>query len=597
MFWKRFLPALLCLPLVVVACLMSAALAVGSTSVREIPGDLDGDSELSAYDLTLYLQYLAGDATLTDRALARADLNGDGKQDESDVELLRQYLSGTEVNGMETANTKRVAYLPLDNRPVNKDRAIYLAQSVGIELVMPEETLYRTALDNMESNPDGSTIGNREALLAWMKEVDETCDAFVLSVDQALSGGLVGSRWLQNTDLSLENEIIDEIAFLCENNTVILFDTVMRLASTVNYAGLDEDTYNALRGYGEIARRPLTGNELTVENIVAGYRCDENGREIPFSRGEEVLRHYLASRERKLRLTDTLLDKVKDRVEFLYIGVDDSSPQVTIQTNEINYLTAKLGGRGVLSAATDELGLCCITRMATLLYGSPQVHLTYFGDGKDLPADGFDIGTLGSVLDTHFACLNVEETSDTKDALQIFVLTKNNSPSDRQSLLQQMKDNLTNGVPTVFIDASTDAGAFAPTLLNGDVPIGMLFGYSCWNTVANSVGIALSQGVSRYAYLRNVPESTAEANEGFLKSMTFGYIKDISYKLFHPNINGIEQESYTCSVPLVLRRLNGSGIVTSLSPYAESGHAKVKVSNFRYPWNRTFEMTFDIQVG
>ncbi len=594
---KRILTALLCLPLLAVVCLMSVSLAVGSTSSREMPGDLDGDGALSAYDLTLYLRYLAGQTSLSDRALARADLNGDGERDEKDVELLQQYLSGTEVNGMETVNTKRVAYLPLDNRPVNKDRAIYLAQSIGIELVLPEETLYRTALDTMEPNPDGSTIGNREALLEWMKEADKTCDAFVLSVDQALSGGLVGSRWLQNTDLSLENEIIDEIAYLCAHNTVILFDTVMRLASTSGYQGLDLDTYYALRGYGEVARRSLSGSALTVENIVAGYRYDANGREIPFSRGEEILRHYLASRERKLRLADRLLDKVSGSAEFLYIGVDDSSPQKTIQTNEIAYLTAKLGDKGVLSAATDELGLCCLTRMATLLYGSPKVHLTYFGDGKDLPADGFDIGTLDEMLETHLVCLNVEKTDDTKDALQVLVLTRNNSSSDRQSLLNRLKGNLSNGVPTMLIDASTDAGVFARTLLNGEVPLGKLLGYSSWNTVANATGIALSQGISRCAYLMNVPESTAEANEGFLKSVTFGYIKDISYKLFHTDINGIERDDYTCSVPQVLRVLNGSGIVTSLSPYAESGHAEVTVSNFRYPWNRTFEMTFDIQVG
>ncbi len=594
---KRFLPALLCLPLLAVVCLMSVSLAVGSTSSREMPGDLDGDGALSAYDLTLYLQYLAGETSLSDRALARADLNGDGERNEKDAELLQQYLSGTEVNGMETANTKRVAYLPLDNRPVNKDRAVYLSQSVGIELVLPEETLYRTALDTMEPNPDGSTIGNREALLEWMKEADETCDAFVLSVDQALSGGLVGSRWLQNTDLSLENEIIDEIAYLCVHNTVILFDTVMRLASTSGYQGLDLDTYNALRGYGAVARRSLSGDELTVENIVAGYRYDANGREIPFSRGEEILRHYLTSRERKLRLADRLLDKVLGDAEFLYIGVDDSSPQKTIQTNEIDYLTAKLGDKGVLSAATDELGLCCLTRMATLLYGAPKVHLTYFGGGKDLPADEFDIGTLDDMLETHLVCLNVEKTDDTKDALQVLVLTRNNSSSDRQSLLNRIKSNLSNGVPTMLIDASTDAGVFARTLLDGEVPIGKLLGYSCWNTVANATGIALSQGISRCAYLQSVPESTAEANEGFLKSMTFGYIKDVSYKLFHANIDGIEREGYPCSVPQVLRVLNGSGIVTSFSPYAERGHAEVTVSNFRYPWNRTFEMTFDIQVG
>lgn len=598
MFLKRFLPVLLCLPLIVIACLMSAALALGSDpspveTFEGLRGDLDGDGVLSAYDLTLYMQYLSGVSSLSAGSLALADINGDGKQDETDMLLLQQYLSGASVGV-----GKRVAYIPLDNRPVNLERVVYLAQSMEIELVMPEEHLYRTALDNMEPNPDGSTLGNRKALLEWLREADKTCDAFVISLDQMLSGGLVGSRWLDNTDLTFEYEVIDEIAKLCENNTVILFDTVMRLASTVDYQRLGIDEYNALREYGRQARKQLTGKKLTVENILAGYRYDENGRKIPFSKGDATLNRYLASRERKLRLADYLLRNAGDKMESLYLGVDDSSPEVTIQTNEINYLTGLLGEKGVLSAGTDELGLCSLTRMATLLYGSPQLHVSYYGPGKNMPADSYDIETLEQMIDTHLTFLNVQETDDTKNVLQVLILTRGSTRNDRQSLLTQMQKNLNGGIPTMLIDASQQASELSTMLFNNsDLPIGELLGYSSWNTAGNAVGIALSMGISRYTYLSFVSESAPTANEGFLRSMAFGYIKDISYKQFHPYIDGFASESYTCSVPLVLRRLNASKIVTSLSPYTKSTHAEVKASNFRYPWNRTFEMTFDIEVG
>ena len=41
----------------------------------------------------------------------------------------------------------RVAYVPLDDRPVNTDRVEYLAGSLGYELVMPDAEAYRTRLD------------------------------------------------------------------------------------------------------------------------------------------------------------------------------------------------------------------------------------------------------------------------------------------------------------------------------------------------------------------------------------------------------------------------------------------------------------------
>ena len=598
MFIKRFLPVFLCLPLLVVACLMSVALNIGSGSssaptFKGLLGDLDGDGALTAYDLTLYLQYLSGSASLSEDALALADMNGDGKTDEADASLLQEYLSGGEVSvGL------RVAYVPLDNRPVNLDRAVYLAASCGLELVMPEEYLFRTALDNMEPNPDGSTLGNREALLEWLREADQTCDAFVISLDQMLSGGLVGSRWLDNTDLTFEYEVIDEIARLCENNTVILFDTVMRLASTTGYQGWGMDEYNALRSYGQVARRQLTGNELTVENIIAGYRYDANGKKILFGHTEETLSRYLASRERKLRIADYLLRNAGDKMDSLYLGVDDSSPEVTIQTNEINYLTGLLGGKGVLSAGTDELGLCGLTRMATLLYGSPKLHISYYGPGKDMPADSFDIETLDSMIGTHLDFLNVVETDDAKNALQVLILTRGSSRSDRQALLTQAKKNISNHIPTMLLDVSLQASELSSMMFyESDIQIGMLMGYSSWNTAGNATGLALSLGISRYAYLSSVPESTPAANEAFLKSMAFAYIKDISYIQFHRSIDGIMNEDYTCPAPLILRRLNAGKIITSFTSYRESGHGEVKVSNFRYPWNRNFEMTFDIEVG
>lgn len=492
----------------------------------------------------------------------------------------------------------RVAYIPIDNRPVNKDRVEYLAQSVGIELIMPKEEHYRTALDNMNPNADGSTIGNREELLKWLRDMDETCDYFIISLDQALSGGLVGSRWLSNTDLTFEYEIADAIIELCKNNTVFLFDTVMRLASTVDYQGYDLDTYNAFRSYGQAARKPLQGDELTIENIIAGYRYDQNGGKVSTPLPEQMLEQYHASRARKLILADYILRNAGDAMEFIYVGVDDSSPQTTIQTNEINYLTNLIGDRGVLSAATDELGMCCLARMATMLYGEVKIGLTYYGPGKDLAADSFDIATLGENIGTHLVCLKATETDSKTEGLQVLILTRESSDSDRASLLEQLRANCQNHIPTVVLDVSENAALLGASLFeDSDINVAELLGYSSWNTAGNAMGIALSQGIARYAYLSSVKTSTAESDAGFLKSLTFGYIKDISYKRFHYDLFGFETDSFACSPSAVLAKINNGKIITSLQTYTVSDHGNVRVSNFRYPWNRKFEMTFDIQVG
>lgn len=522
--------------------------------------------------------------------------DSDGTVSENDSSDLQSEAESSMNDTSDNVPT-RVAYIPLDNRPVNKDRVEYLAQSVGIELVMPEEELYRTALDNMQPNSDGSTIGNREKLLAWLREIDGTCEYFIISLDQVLSGGLVGSRWLSNTDLTFEYEIADAIIDLCKSNTVFLFDTVMRLASTVDYQGYDLDTYNTLRSYGKEERKLLSGSELTVENIIAGYRYDQNGNKVSTPLSEQTLEKYHASRARKLILADYILQNAGDSMEFIYVGVDDSSPENTIQTNEINYLTGLIGERGVLSAAADELGMCCLARMASILYGEVELGLTYYGPGKDLAADGFDIATLGENVQTHLVCLKAYEIESRTEGLQVLILTRQSSYSDCEALLNQVRNNQQNNIPTVVLDVSGQSDLLGAMLV-GDASIDLtkLLGYSSWNTAGNAMGIALSQGIARYAYLNSVEASTEDSDAGFLKSMTFAYIKDLSYKRFHYDLDGFATDDYVCSVSKVIGRLNRGKIITSLQTYTESTHGRVSVSGFRYPWNRKFEMTFDIKV-
>ncbi len=496
------------------------------------------------------------------------------------------------------ATLQRVAYIPIDNRPVNQERVQYLAESVGIELLMPQEELYRTALDNMETNTDGSTMGNREALCEWLLETDKVCDHFIISLDQMTSGGLVSSRWLFNTDLSFEYEIVDTILSLCQTNTVYVFDTVMRLASTVGYQNYHSEEYNAFRTYGRVERKLLEGEALTLENIVAGYSYDQNDELVSIDVAEEARASYHASRERKLKIADYFLRSAGDAVDFIYIGVDDSSPQNTIQTNEIRYIEALMGERGVLSAATDELGLCCLSRMAAHFYGRADVNLSYFGPGKDQPADGYDIGTLNESVQSHLRALSATQKEQSNDVLQVLFLTYGSTNAHREDLLQQLKKNQQERIPTVLVDVSDQPKILAEMLLDdNEIDLCQLLGYSSWNTAANAIGIALSQSTARYAYLHFVERSTEQANIGFLKAMTFAYVKDISYKCFDNTIEGLMENLSACSLERVIERMNNGVLIASLKEYAASPHGKVSVSNFCYPWNRTFEMTFSIEVS
>lgn len=494
-------------------------------------------------------------------------------------------------------NGLQVAYIPIDNRPVNYDRVKMLAKSVGFELLMPEEDTFRTALDNMKPNKNGSTYGDREKLLNWLKETDKTCDYFVLSLDQLLSGGLVASRWLDNTDLTFEFEVADYIINLAKNNTVVLFDTVMRLASTVNYQGYQMPEYNNLRSYGSVARLTLTGSELTVDNIIAGYKYGENGKKISTPLSDKAVDKYLASRTRKLKIIDYILSKSLEDLEYCYIGVDDSSTTTNIQTNEINLISNKLGDNGVIYAGTDELGLMGITRIVTKLYGSPKVGVTYFGNSKDQIADEFDFASLEYEINNHIKSLGCTVVDGGKGDVEVLVITKNSGNDQAIKLVDKAFELVENKKPVIIIDPnSKNADFLQKQLLTREFPLSMLLGYSNWNTAANAMGIALSNGISRYTYLANCSNITRQSHRGFLEASTFGFLKDISYKYYGFSIENPGVSAYG-SYAYIVKQINGSEMITSLSPYTVSKHETVSVSNFRYPWERTFEMTFDVKVA
>ena len=126
-----------------------------------------------------------------------------------------------------------IAYVPLDDRPDNAERVVYLAESLGYELAMPERDLYRTRLDGQPPNENGTQYGDRGALYEWVaKQEAAGCDRYILSLDQLLSGGLVNSRWEDGTDLTWEKDAIDTLSQIAARKPVYVFDTVMRLAST-----------------------------------------------------------------------------------------------------------------------------------------------------------------------------------------------------------------------------------------------------------------------------------------------------------------------------------------------------------------------------
>lgn len=309
-------------------------------------------------------------------------------------------------------NGMKLAYIPLDNRPVNLDRGVYLAESVGFDLLVPDEDLIRTEINNADTANDDSSVGNPVALFQWLQDVEndvygKDVNLYVISLDQLLSGGLVGSRdyaginLLPNAandgatydvNLTFEKQVIDFLVELTsdKNNKVVFFDSQMRLASTGQFNGYSsnnddadgdkiyENHYSFFRyAYAMIGRPGANINaDNALDQIFKNYEKKADGSYIL---GESIyqadgktlavdpnkvytLSHhttpslkyevtasfvdrYLKSRERKMKISELLFDSgVVANSTYFYVGIDDSSSNATIQTIETSWLKNKGSG-------------------------------------------------------------------------------------------------------------------------------------------------------------------------------------------------------------------------------------------------------------
>ncbi len=554
-------------------------------------------------------------------------------------------------SGMPDDWNRVIAYVPLDDRTDNIDNVIYTAEASGYRVVMPGSELIHTCLDGQETNPDGTQYGSREALLEWVREMDERgCDLFLLSLDQLMSGGLVNSRavggslpleFADGTVMS-EDEAFDSFILALgedENNRVYLFDSVMRLASTVGYQGLDYDEYTALRAYGKVARPELTGAELTLGNIFAAYPLSADGatpaKELAGDAAmqsvlsDEVIESYLAARERKLELLDHVLKALENKAQFkLLVGIDDSSNTPSIQTNELAYISGSMGENAALIGGPDCLARLLVGCIAQDEYGcGVRIYVEYIGGSEDLPSSDYNSCTLKETVDSHMKLYKAVYADENEAELQVIVMTK---PDDESrcdeycaALVEKLSYNAENHIPTVLIEASNNAyGKTLEEALLEKADLAGLLGFSGKYYQANVVGAGFSMGYSRYLYLRCCDEKSSACHEAQLRQLTLSLEMSYAYAIdSRDRLNafadslGLDGNNLVCGEDdrekitakleelmgiygePILDNLKNGAVLCGLEPWEARQVEDVSVSDFYMPWSRTFEISFSIAAA
>lgn len=504
------------------------------------------------------------------------------------------------------------AYIPIDDRPGNLQRVEYAAEASGIELYVPDSTIIHTSLNNQPLNPNGRQYGDSAALMKWIKEMDAKTDNFIISLDQLLSGGLVHSR--VGGLLKNETDIIDKIIELAKKNNVYIFDTVIRLsACTVGYERGTVEVYDYMREYFDRSA------DKVYETMTSKYV-------------QEIVTAQVA-RQRKLEIIKYMLQHDNTGKIKYYIGVDDSSSRENIQTDELEQITAWLRGRGMIYSGTDEIGLMMFSDLVTKLYNADiKAYVKYFGGNEDNGTE-YDFDTVRENVESHIKGAGANIVEDISEAdMQIFVMTLHDERKSQSEYTRDLLNEYTcSSLPVVVIDvAETEYDAEENTYHRELVKMlpyintSNLLAFSCWNGGGNAVGMAVGNGVSRMAYLKKYKQSSQKAQEAYEKEIIFSFAKDIGYKMMYDGAEQIltkylsdrgystsnfyeqrEEVEWAMNNGLFTECMARSvaGINKCISGFDNQGRLthsdikSVKLSNYRAPWYRTFEVNFDITVN
>ena len=190
-----------------------------------------------------------------------------------------------------------------------------------------------------------------------------------------------------------------------------------------------------------------------------------------------------------------------------------------------------------------------------------------------------------------------------------------------------MKTFRNRQVPVILIDASNGTyGNDFQKMLTEEAELGYLLSYAGFLDMAIVTGTALSHGFARYAHLTRGETSKAE-ERAFVRTLADSIIKDFCYKhvvredllayirndlggdpnnFWAPEIDreavlkrlesGMEK-----STRKVLKNLENSNMIVFLDrndkSLGEISWGKVELENYRFPWDRAFEIGMDIRLG
>lgn len=435
-----------------------------------------------------------------------------------------------------------IAFVPIDNRPVCYTLPEQIcAADAGINLFMPE----REWLGDLKKYADVDKI------FQWLKNLPSV-DAVILPLDTVAYGGLIPSRRSLDTFETIYKRIEKLKDILSEKKAEIYaFSSIMRISNN----NINEEEKEYWNKWG----KKIFNYSFCMDKF--GTVCKN---EVP----SDILEDYLATRKRNFEINKTYL-QWGNFFNTLVFSKDDCA-EYGFNVQEARELE-RLGG--FVKTGADEIPL---TLLARAIKGKLKVAPIFLEpEYKNLISNYEDVSIENSVRGQ--LELSGCEACEPQDA--DIILYVNNFKERQGEIVMKVPAAPYDGLwqkpdkPYMIADvryANGSDNAFVEKLFEKDFDDNF-YGYSAWNTSANSLGSLICAAKVKY-FAKNYNDAA------FKKLQTVRFLDDWAYQA------NVRQQ---LSLP------DENLIKQKMKPFENRVFEKLGTEydvDYKFPWQRLFEV-------
>ncbi len=504
-----------------------------------------------------------------------------------------------------------ILFIPLDERFTTRSIVLNLARLIQQDFTLLTPPIELISYWKQPANPS--------ILFQWLHDqissLSSSC-SLLISTEQLLYGGLINSR-LSNTSLDELNSRLNTLVELKREFgsklRIYLSSVIMRIPA---YNGdFEEPDYWATYGRLIYLWSFYTDRYAVLHNPSDEEQIHILEKQIP----SDILQEFIWRRARNYNLTYTLLhDYTQIYFERIWLTLDDNAEYGLNKAEErqliklINDPSLNISSKVNIYPGADEVSLAILSQIVVDNKQQQSAIPTFTVRYRNVTTQNYIPNYEGAPLNEsvrkqitavggHYVEYNNETSAD------ILVLVNNWSTDTQQEAteVQTCEDYSSLGIKTnrsiiVYADVRYSNGGdicFSQWILN-QTQLGT-YAYAGWNTNGNTLGTCLSNGVLLKYYLHSnsnhkLINTTIRENRRFT---LYRFIEDIQYQAHLRQL----LSSYLTYVSLdPSDKLNNdlnfyeTYIQKGFISYSNKITNEFNVKNVYYPWNRTFEIGFQL---